>query len=55
MISGYTVSYWNMGFAAESCINPASSLLGRAGEGSIIGPEHIISELEEEGLIFSSG
>lgn len=55
MISGKTVSFWNMGFAAESCVNPASSLLGKAGEGSIIGPEHIISDLEEEGLIFSSG
>lgn len=54
MISGKAVSFWSMGFAAESCVNPASSLLGKAGEGSIIGPEHISSGLEEEGLIFSS-
>lgn len=44
-----------MGFAAESCVNSACSLLGKAGEGSITGPEHNTSELEEEDLNLSSG
>lgn len=45
------MSFQNIGFRADSYLNPASTLLGKEGEGSIIGPEHITSVLEEEVLI----
>lgn len=40
--------FQNKGFRSGSCLNPASTLLGKEGGGSIIGPEHIASVLEEE-------
>lgn len=45
------MTFQNIGFRGDSFLNPASTWLGKEGEESIIGPEHITSVLEEEVLI----